>query len=99
MSRVSSNVELSIDNQEIKIEIGKVTQIGKLSISVEGGGGYAPVYKGEYEVIPKTDESTILQTKGMQLTKNVTVTKIPYWETTNPQGGETVYIGGDLNGN
>lgn len=56
----------------------------------------AETYSGEYEVIPKADEGTMLLTKNKLLTDNVTVTKIPYYETSNPDG-VTVYIASEVN--
>lgn len=50
------------------------------------------VYKGEYEVIPSVLEQT-LETKDKYLTKNVTVTTIPFSKVSNTSGGNTVTIG------
>ena len=44
-------------------------------------------YEGEYTVIPKANAPTVLAT--------VTVTKIPYYETSNPTG-DTVYIASEV---
>lgn len=49
-------------------------------------------YKGEYEVTPKANEATVLETKGKLMIDNVTVKKVPIYETTNSQNGTTVYI-------
>ena len=49
-------------------------------------------YTGQYEITPNPDEAIILPTKDKMMTKNLTVFKIPYWETSNPVG-TTVYIG------
>ncbi len=48
-------------------------------------------YEGEYEVTPKARESVVLPTQNKTLTDNVTVLKVPYFETTNDHG-TTVYI-------
>lgn len=60
--------------------------------SSSGGGSSIPVYTGDYDVIPDPDVMQTLQTSGKQMIDNVTVQKIPYYETSNPYG-ETVYIG------
>lgn len=57
------------------------------------------VYEGEHVVIPKS-EAQVLQTKKKYMEDNVTVTAIPYFNVTNPSGGQTIYIGSevDING-
>lgn len=52
-------------------------------------------YEGEYTVIPKANAPTVLETAGKTLNKDVTVTKIPYYETSNPTG-DTVYIASEV---
>lgn len=51
-----------------------------------------PPYEGEYEVIPKAWEETTLMTQGLVMKGNVVVREITYSETSNPSGGDTVYI-------
>lgn len=53
------------------------------------------VYEGEYVVVPKAHESTILETRDKTMTDDVTVTKVPYYETSNLTG-ETVYIAAEV---
>lgn len=53
-------------------------------------------YHGDYYVTPKTDTETILETAGFLLEDNVVVSKIPYYETSNPKDGYTVYIGSEV---
>ena len=57
-----------------------------------GGGSVIPVYTGAYDVTPDPDVMQTLLTAGKQMTENVTVQKIPYYETSNISG-TTVYIG------
>lgn len=57
--------------------------------------GGSPPYMGGYTVIPKANEPTVLETKGKRMTDDVTVTKIPYYETANPLG-DTVYIAAEV---
>ena len=49
-------------------------------------------YQGPYQAVPKT-EPVQLKTKDRYLTEDITIFKIPYWETAN-RNGTTVYIGG-----
>lgn len=48
-------------------------------------------YEGEYQVTPKVSEQ-ILPTKQRVMLDNLTVLSIPYFETSNNSGGNTVYI-------
>lgn len=67
---------------------------GKI-LMVKGGAwtaGELPKYEGEYEVTPLADQATTLLTKEKYLDSNVTVNKVPYYETSNTDGGETAYI-------
>ncbi|MBR5574380.1 MAG: hypothetical protein IKW35_07800 [Paludibacteraceae bacterium] len=59
--------------------------------------GDSPVinYDGEYVVTPKTTAQT-LETSQRFLEKNVEIKEIPYFETSNLAGGETVYIAKEI---
>ena len=50
-------------------------------------------YAGEYEVIPAVNEQQ-LPTSKKYLENDITIKAIPYYDTTNQAGGNTVYIGG-----
>lgn len=52
-------------------------------------------YDGEYTVIPAAHAETVLLTNGLMMTDNVTVTQVPYFETSN-EYGETVYIASEV---
>lgn len=54
-------------------------------------------YNGEYNVIPQAHSQSVLQTQGKVMKRNVTVQKVPYYETSN-QYGDTVYIAEVTNG-
>ncbi len=53
-----------------------------------------PYYTGEYTVTPSLD-AQILDTQGKAMRDDVVVLEIPYYETSNPQGGYTAIIGGN----
>lgn len=55
-------------------------------------------YEGDYLIIPQVNNQQELPTKGKFLTENVTIKKIPSYRTSNLSGGDTFYIGDDLNG-
>lgn len=50
------------------------------------------IYEGITSVTPKPYEKTILQTKDKKVLENITVEKIPYFETSN-NTGTTIFIG------
>lgn len=50
------------------------------------------VYTGAYEVTPSASEAQILNTANKTLANDITVNKIPYYETSNTSNGKTVYI-------
>lgn len=70
--------------------MGARLSTGALSGSVGLASSY-PTYTGDTLVIPKADAATELQTGGKVVMDNITVTKVPYWETSN-QSGITAYI-------
>ncbi len=55
----------------------------------------AEIYDGEYTVHSEAHEVQTLPTANKQLTKNITVEKIPYYETSNLSDGITIYIGSE----
>ena len=55
-----------------------------------------PAYDGEYSVNPKFASQT-LATKGKSMGEDVTVEPIYVASTINISGGNTVYIGGEIN--
>ena len=52
-------------------------------------------YDGAYEVVPKAYEEQTLLTEGKIMTDDVTVFRVPYFETSN-LSGETVYIASEV---
>ena len=52
-------------------------------------------YIGNYEVTPKAEEQ-VLNTKDKIMVDDVTVKKVPYYETENDEGGLTVYIASEV---
>lgn len=49
-------------------------------------------YEGPYEVTPKAHDPVILETREKVMNDNVTVLKVPYFETSNLFDGKTAYI-------
>lgn len=63
-------------------------------IEVESITGGDP-YRGEYEVTPKTEAQT-LPTKQKTMMRDLTVGAIPYYDVSNPAGGQTIFIGNEV---
>ena len=83
---------------------GTLTSVGRLqgtlvgdhhkitgSLTIPNAPGIE-VYTGAYEVTPKAWEEQILQTDGKLMTDDVTVFRVPYYETSNLFDGKTAYI-------
>jgi len=66
---------------------------GTLSAKRNTGGAK---YTGSYTARSQADEAYQLPTANRYLTDNITVEKIPYYETSNLADGLTVYIGKEI---
>lgn len=60
------------------------------AMGVRSGADY---YEGEYTVTPLAWEQVILETANKTMRNDVTVEEIPYYRTSNPSGGDTIFIG------
>lgn len=52
----------------------------------------AETYDGPYEVTPKAWDEQVLETAHKLMTDDVTVFRVPYYETVNLFDGKTAYI-------
>ena len=52
-------------------------------------------YTGDYTVTPQAHEDVVLETNGKRMTDDVTVFRVPYFETSNIYGN-TVYIASEV---
>lgn len=87
---------------------GTLTSVGRLQGSLVGdhhkiqGTLTIPatpgleLYAGPYEVTPKAWEEQILQTDGKLMADDVTVFRVPYYETSNLFDGKTAYIAEEI---
>ena len=57
--------------------------------------GDAQVYDGPYEAIPKVTAQTLPTAKKLML-EDVSVRAIPYFNVSNPAGGNTIYIANEV---
>ena len=80
-------VKVSIIQQEpVTVQVDAVTRTSANDV---------PVYDGPYDAIPKVEAQT-LQTAKKLMTDDVTVHGVPFYEVSNDQGGNTVYIAKEL---
>lgn len=81
-------IELFVESQEFELEV-------EPALMVYTGG---EPYVGEYEVTPKVEQSTVLETTNKVLAKDITVKKIPQFEVSNEADGKTLIIGEEYYG-
>ena len=83
---------------EADLPIIGVEDNGKV-LTAEGGKWIAkelPTYRDSYEVTPAVDEQ-IVPTAQKYMENNLTVKAIPYYDVSNPSGGNTIFIGSEVN--
>jgi len=85
------------DSKDIKLEVASTNislKVDEYALTVQSDHDY---YDGEYSVTPEFFAQT-LETANKIMENDVTVEAIVVSRTTNPSGGKTVYIGGNING-
>ena len=88
------NVEVTAKRPSITVNIGGAP---KEDIQVDLGAPHSgtdfPVYAGPTVIKPESFNMQILETAKKAVKENIVVLPIPYFETSNPAGGTTIYIG------
>lgn len=85
---------------------GVLAETGRIGCSLTGSeqmtaeltlpkGKASPPYQGDYVVTPKANTETVLPTNGFKMLDDVTVLKIPYYETHGTHG-TTIYIANEV---
>ena len=87
--RSPDNTVVIPEGKPLKVKILR-EHTPRVTISV-GNGGASPEYRGEYSITPKAHDDQVVPCKGYRMSDNVTVRKVPYFETSN-HDGQTVYI-------
>lgn len=87
------NAHINALPKKVPIEANVMTSVN-VNIPVMRDSS-ADIYDGEYVVIPKAHEGTVLPTQNKLLLGNVTVVEVPYYETSN-YSGTTVYIANEV---
>lgn len=83
----NQNIDMTITQNNINVPVG----IGAKYVVDE-----AKSYEGPYNVTPKPFNSIILETNGLLMNDDVTIQKIPYYDTSNLYG-TTIFIAEDNN--
>lgn len=82
-------------------ELPRITAIVSTVAQLSGNVGAKTInvggrpYEGDYIVTPKVDQQK-LDTKDAIMRDDVTILAIPYFETSNNSGGNTVYIAKEI---
>ena len=79
---VELEVEFELSDTELDVDFGGITTVIADN-----------PYTGEYLVVPKVAEQTVLETANKYLAQDVTVERIPMYEASNDAGGNTLSIG------
>ncbi len=75
---------------------GSVSPVYSISGAVNISGGDVPVYDGEYEVDPSTEEAVVLETEGYKLLQNVVVNQVQETITATDDGNGNVTLWGEI---
>lgn len=81
------DVDFCPRNEQIKVDFEHL-QVVSDNVGVD-------YYKGDYTVTPKVEKQE-LATRQKFLTENVKIKEIPFFEVSNLEGGQTVFIGKEL---
>lgn len=86
------NIHINPNRPQIHTEVHN--NHPEIDISIHSGSGpHYDEYEGPYTVYPDPTDIQILETENKLMTQNVLAMPIPYFRTSNPSGGDTIYIG------
>jgi len=83
--------KFDIDGTKINARFENLDTELNIKLFVSEGDGKYPVYTGATTVTP-TDSNQMLATNKKSLESDITVLKVPTYETSNPAGGYTFTI-------
>lgn len=89
------DVQITPKRPRISINFNEEQKGITVDVGAPHSGGEYPTYTGPTTVKPEAFEMQILETEKKTVKENIVVLPIPYFETTNPSGGTTIFIGGD----
>lgn len=80
-------VKVAVIHQEpVTVQLDAVTRTSSSDVQV---------YDGPYEAIPKVTAQT-LPTENKLMLEDISVRAIPYFNVSNPAGGNTIYIANEV---
>ena len=89
-------IDITLTPRDPKIDIDAPSGT-KTLVDVDIGASHSgveyPTYHGPTVIKPEAYDMQLLETENTTVKENIIVLPIPYFETTNPQGGSTIYIG------
>lgn len=77
-----ADISFNLKNQKIQVQFDSLQQIETKETQI---------YTGETTVVPDAHEQQILKTSNKKLLSDITVLKVPFFETAN-ESGNTIYI-------
>lgn len=82
------SISMEEEKKSFSANFGQIQTVTKIDGDIER-------YVGPYEVTPDAHDPVILDTMNKILTEDVTVKKIPYYQTSN-ESGDTAYIASEV---
>lgn len=97
ISSAADDLKLSLDSAAEPLKLSLDESDSQINIRIEnvGSGINLPKYDGGYDVTPTVD-GTVLKTEQKVMEQDLTINAIPYFEVSNTSGGNTVYIGKEV---
>lgn len=94
---MSCGIELKVSANTMEYDLGILVP-GHIDLTITNAVEMCngEHYIGETIVTPKKEHETVLETAGFIVDNDITVKKIPYWETSNVSGGVTAYIANEV---
>lgn len=87
INSANASFDMTFETDEIFVDLIATENI--IIETVEGEH-----YEGDVDITPSPSSDITLETEGYLMDSDVTVRKIPYYETSN-ESGITIYIGGN----
>ena len=91
-----SNPQFTFGKQENTKRFQPQFSASSQTFRADFGTSVAEEYKGEYIVTPDPYDQQVLNTAKKLMRDDVTIKKIPFFAVSNASGGDTVYIGSEI---